>query len=979
MKRLFLLTLLLIVAAALFSVITSNEMIPVRVGAHLNCQGQAVSIDEGIVYVWTDGRSGRRNLYAQLVSPSGEMLWEENGIMLDESNNIETNPSIIRSSDNNIYITYDSYGNNGSMGLKIIKMNPNGNILWKNNIYSSRCQTPAIFQVKLIADTNGGVYVVWIDDVSTSNKHLYVQHFSSNGNSNWDSNGLFLDTLANNMHFMPNYKYIDAVYTPENGLSIAYQSLSELKLASVSTENDIILEPLIVINSLSTPYNHFQIVLDYDNNLLFNATINTQDYQKNTILKKTDIDGNLIWENTYESQHNGFLLLLNDNSYIFATNQHYTGAYLNKILLKKIHTDGSLIWESEDTTFDNPNINYSVIEMFAEENAFVLFADINFDAQNFIAQKYNLNGDSQWDENGLIINEITYHSLSDLSVSKHNSDYFFGKVYHYDDSHFLKAQKITHNGELVFADSGVNIFEGLASKNDYFKSEIFASEDFRYFIWFDDRNFNHNKLYYQIIDSNNNIIMKANGQNLFPDLDLDMTDIFSAKLNPNGELLVVANALIDGYYVPYAQIVNFAGEILLGDSGLKIKEGENSAGMKSFISWKNNAWDVYWTDWNWDLYPFENPYKFMTQRIQNNQIIWGSSAKLITSFANLHKLIDFKSNYLFFSDSQNIIKVLLLDENSDIADNWDSAGRLLLEQNYLADLHIRLNSENMILIYSDYYSFTYSINVYDMEGELLIQSTLSDYNIDSIYDIYFSNSSLEILFYDFTGIILQKFNLSDDAITPSWDIPGIQISNAEYSYGAYLVKMYERSFVLYNKRNEFYINNIYASLINPDGSYEGLPAQEIISEEINNTFISVSKHNNDSISLQVLKSAKIYPFEYSDLYTAKINTSMFTSDTDETVHYSVKPIFNIGNYPNPFNPETKISFNLKDAGNVSIEIFNIKGQKIKNLTNETFSKGQNSVIWNGTNDKNNQVASGIYFYKISINNYKSTHKMMLIK
>jgi len=85
------------------------------------------------------------------------------------------------------------------------------------------------------------------------------------------------------------------------------------------------------------------------------------------------------------------------------------------------------------------------------------------------------------------------------------------------------------------------------------------------------------------------------------------------------------------------------------------------------------------------------------------------------------------------------------------------------------------------------------------------------------------------------------------------------------------------------------------------------------------------------------------------------------------------------NYPNPFNPTTTISFDLPKSGNVKLEIFNSKGQRVKTLLNEKINSGHHSVIWNGKNMKNQNVVSGIYFYRISNQNYSETKKMMLLK
>ena len=87
----------------------------------------------------------------------------------------------------------------------------------------------------------------------------------------------------------------------------------------------------------------------------------------------------------------------------------------------------------------------------------------------------------------------------------------------------------------------------------------------------------------------------------------------------------------------------------------------------------------------------------------------------------------------------------------------------------------------------------------------------------------------------------------------------------------------------------------------------------------------------------------------------------------------------IGNYPNPFNPLTTIVFNLPVSENVSIEIFNHLGEKIKELSEGQFSPGENKVVWNGLNEENKSVSSGIYLYKISTSSRTLYGKMILQK
>jgi len=85
------------------------------------------------------------------------------------------------------------------------------------------------------------------------------------------------------------------------------------------------------------------------------------------------------------------------------------------------------------------------------------------------------------------------------------------------------------------------------------------------------------------------------------------------------------------------------------------------------------------------------------------------------------------------------------------------------------------------------------------------------------------------------------------------------------------------------------------------------------------------------------------------------------------------------NYPNPFNPTTTISYNLAVDTEAELTVYNTKGQKVKTLVNQQQQAGTRSVEWNGKDDNNNPVSSGIYFYKIKTNADVKISKMILLK
>ena len=86
------------------------------------------------------------------------------------------------------------------------------------------------------------------------------------------------------------------------------------------------------------------------------------------------------------------------------------------------------------------------------------------------------------------------------------------------------------------------------------------------------------------------------------------------------------------------------------------------------------------------------------------------------------------------------------------------------------------------------------------------------------------------------------------------------------------------------------------------------------------------------------------------------------------------------NYPNPFNPQTTIEFFLPQKTDASLQIYNIKGQKVRDLPVASAKSGLNSVVWNGKDNKGDTVSSGIYYYHLVVNGEtEKINKCLLIK
>jgi len=146
---------------------------------------------------------------------------------------------------------------------------------------------------------------------------------------------------------------------------------------------------------------------------------------------------------------------------------------------------------------------------------------------------------------------------------------------------------------------------------------------------------------------------------------------------------------------------------------------------------------------------------------------------------------------------------------------------------------------------------------------------------------------------------------------------------------------------------------------------EWVPRQIPLNDYAGQKIFIAFRHHDSSI--QATRSLKLDAVSISDA----------TADFDPAVDKLETSL--LGNYPNPFNPETIISYSMAKEGFVELDVFNIKGQKVKTLVNGLVSAGMKEVVWNGTDQNNQPVSSGVYFYKLNTESVTSVKRMILLK
>ncbi len=240
----------------------------------------------------------------------------------------------------------------------------------------------------------------------------------------------------------------------------------------------------------------------------------------------------------------------------------------------------------------------------------------------------------------------------------------------------------------------------------------------------------------------------------------------------------------------------------------------------------------------------------------------------------------------------------------------------------LADL------KNMKIHESDIYLFCSSM-FYEYSLEI---------QVDEIAKYDYINNVTELLeSFEYNEIHLNNFNISDSNI-----------------------KVYEHVNIMENPLN---FDFIYA--INSDDFEYNYTWQSDFSG-INlspSSKISINFDESDSIYVSFLR-IEYDSDDWGDLFLVSGYLDNLTSINNEEVN---PVIIDISSYPNPFNPTTTISFSILKDSNIELSIYNLKGQKVRQLVGNQLTSGEHSIIWNGKDDNGKSVSSGIYFYQLNVN------------
>ena len=195
----------------------------------------------------------------------------------------------------------------------------------------------------------------------------------------------------------------------------------------------------------------------------------------------------------------------------------------------------------------------------------------------------------------------------------------------------------------------------------------------------------------------------------------------------------------------------------------------------------------------------------------------------------------------------------------------------------------------------------------------------------------------------------------------------------------------------FNREDEISVEKFQVVLYDPDhyDTVDGNGEIQFNYQSVNNPD---SNGNYSTVGIESPDQQKGILYTFADIYAPsasplqnemaiKFTTNPPDTFTDSDDNDLIPQVARLnGNYPNPFNPVTRISYSVSGNSEVELSVFNVKGQMIRTLVKESQTQGNYNVIWDGLDNEAEPVTSGVYFYRLKVGSeYVESKKCLLLK
>ena len=582
-----------------------------------------VSDGEGGAFItWQDRRnevSTRFDIYAQRIESNGNVLWEENGVVVCEEILEQENARICRDNAGGIFIAWEDSRNDPIGLIEDIyaqRIDGDGNVLWEEGGVEVCTDDENQGYIEILSDGNEGLFIIWRDDRNGDFPHcdIYAQYFNPDGTINWTENGISIcseEGMQEQPIIVPNNAdgFLAFWSDSRNSEGIFYQSVDDqgaLLFAQDQIVKDGVSGSIYDIFALNLP-NDKNLVIWSDNRHLFNQAKICLQIVDNEGIAELSEDGVILCDPGEQAeQESPQAVLTDDNEVIIVWEDGRESNYsIPQIYAQKIDLQGNVMWNPEGILLYQTAANFDqqepVICSDSEGGAFIAWTEYitpMFNLALFI-HRISSGGSLVWGEEPLQIEIEETEDLDNYEVNI-EADGSGNAVLAWRSGSFITDFDIF--GAKVTADGDTAWTTSVCDADDWQMSpvmEITPEGDYLV-LWLDRRTGNDYDIYAQKFDNEGNTLWQEDGILIVAEDEEQINP--QMVVDDEGYIFVIWGDERNGLdHDIYCQRVSPAGELMFAGSGLLVAGGEGDQINSVFIA--DNAGGAYitWQDHNADF------------------------------------------------------------------------------------------------------------------------------------------------------------------------------------------------------------------------------------------------------------------------------------------------------------------------------------------------------------------------------------------
>jgi hypothetical protein len=857
---------------------------------------------------------------------------------------------------------------NGSLDIYAQRINANGNVVWTSSGAAICIAAGDQRFPQIVADGAGGAIIAWTDDRSGSSmRAIYAQRISAGGNVLWTTNGVIIanacpvDCLFSEGAFDMPVLVTDGAGGAIIGFRhyIGYPLVNELYATRISASGSLLWGEGIALSTATGGRAALKGVLDSSGGAIF------------------------VWTDTR-----------NDSPDFYA---------------QRINANGTVLWQENGLAICTAPIAPSLPDIIEDgSGGAILCWEESGDAENHkvYAQRLDSNGNVLWNSSGVTLFDTAVHSPYALEP-KLTTDGSGGAIIVWGDKRVetptdrlnIYAQRVDANGSIRWATNGVAVCSVLGDQQS--PAITYDGEGGALIFWQDMREGNDNwDIYMQRVSSSGTLQWYGNAEPLC--LELAQQSALQVTKSHNGNVIIAwfdyRNGSSGGTHPKpmdfYAQ--KLAGYFVwppacnITYEFFKVSNGQQVS--RFFMNGCPQG------DFEFVRATLEFNVADLTRDIDRTEITLVKPDSLITFWRNGTICAD--SNVSLDNAVNGKVKTTIT--HAHFSRDWALNGYTVMGRD--VDILIDgdyLGSMEALTVKSPDYTGDGTVNSNDMYYFSLTHNKSSGkpgYN--GWFDFTGDN---KVNISDYTHMGVHQNHHEPDPYQPSSPAEATEAGVKLIAREGQEQGRIELALYLENANG---ITTACLGLKNDLGKYEYLGFKPNTEADAGMLVAPVSRGGVDVLFVSAF-DVKPNPDGEIELgtieFALKDQTDLSAIGTDLSVQFgnvryadgaikylkvegyeteqpTPRPVNYLANaFPNPFNPATTINYSIAEETPVNLSIYNVNGQLVRTLVNETQKSKAYSVIWNGKDNRGGAVQSGIYFYRIKTNSFAQSKKFVLVR